>query len=76
MIQKDKKNRIKPNQLIKNAAENMNETVSAKYGIAPENIEEKSLDPKMENIFNKFTILWDQKKFKIMKWELISTINW
>ena len=24
----------------------MNETVSAKYGIVPENIEEKSLDPK------------------------------
>ena len=75
-FKKIKKNRIKPNQLIKNAAEDMNETVSAKYGIAPENIEEKSLDPKMENIFNKFTILWDQKKFKIMKWELISTINW
>ena len=32
--------------MIKNAAENMNETVSVKYGIAPENIEEKSLDPK------------------------------
>ena len=30
-----KKNRIKPNQLIKNAAENINKTVSAKYGIAP-----------------------------------------
>ena len=44
-FEKIKKNRIKPNQLIKNAAENMNKTVSAKYGIAPENIE-KSLDPK------------------------------
>ena len=32
--------------MIKNVAENMNETVSAKYGITTENIEEKSLDPK------------------------------
>ena len=45
-FEKIKKNQIKPNQLIKNAAENMNKTVSAKYGIAPENIEEKSLNPK------------------------------
>ena len=32
--------------MIKNAAKNMNKIVFAKYGIAPENIEEKSLDPK------------------------------
>ena len=50
-FEKIKKNRIKPNQLIKNAAENMNQTVSAKYGIAPENIEEKSLDPKDRKYF-------------------------
>ena len=42
-FEKIKKNRIKPNQLIKNAAENMNKTVSAKYGIAPENIFSRSL---------------------------------
>ena len=36
MIEKIKKSRVKPSQLIKNAAENMNKTVSAKYGIAPE----------------------------------------
>ena len=38
MIWKDKKkkNRVKPSQLIKNAAENMNKKVSAKYEIAPE----------------------------------------
>ena len=57
MVWKDKKNRIKPNQLIKIAAENMNKTVSAKYGIVPENIEVRT--QKMENIFKKFTILWD-----------------
>ena len=32
--------------MIKNAAENINKTVSAKYGIAPENIDKKSLDLK------------------------------
>ena len=57
MVWKDKKNRIKPNQLIKIAAENMNKTVSAKYGIVPEDIEVRI--QKMENIFKKFTILWD-----------------
>ena len=57
MVWKDKKNRIKPNQLIKIAGENMNKTVSAKYGIVPENIEVRI--EKMENIFKKFTILWD-----------------
>ena len=45
-FQKMKKNRIRLNQLIKNAAENMNETVSTKYGLAPENIEKRSLNPK------------------------------
>ena len=52
---KKKKNRIKPNQLIKTAAENMNKTVSGKYGIVPENME--VLIQKMKNIFKKFTIL-------------------
>ena len=42
---KKKKKGIKPNQLIKNAAKNMNETVSLKYGLPPEVIGEKSLDP-------------------------------
>ena len=39
------------NQLIKNAAENINKTVSVKYGITPENIEEKSLDRKEARYF-------------------------
>ena len=43
-FEKMKKKRIKPNQLIKNAAKNMNETVSLKYSLPPEVIEEKSLD--------------------------------
>ena len=45
------KNRIRPNQFIKNAAENMNKTASTKYGTAPENIEDKSLDPKDRKSF-------------------------
>ena len=39
-FEKMKKKRIKPNQLIKNAAKNMNETVSLKYGVLPGVIEE------------------------------------
>ena len=41
---KGKKN--KPNYLIKQAVENMNESVSPKYGISPENIEKNALDLK------------------------------
>ena len=61
--------------MIKNAAENMNKTVSAKYGIAPENIEEKSLAPKDGKYFQEVYDFMRLKKFKIMKWELISTIK-
>ena len=50
-MKKKKKNRIRPNQFIENTAENMNITVSAKYGTAPENIEHKSLDPKDRKSF-------------------------
>ena len=41
-MKKKKKKEIKPNQLIKNAAKNMNETVSLKYGLPPEVIGEKA----------------------------------
>ena len=61
-FEKIKKNRIKPNQLIKNAAENMNKIVSAKYGIAPENIEEKSLDPKDGKYFQRSLRFYETKK--------------
>ena len=43
-FEKMKKKRIKPNQLIKNAAKNMNKTISLKYVLPPEVTEEKSLD--------------------------------
>ena len=45
-FQKMKKKRMKPNELIKKATQNMNETISTKYGCAPETIEKRSLNPK------------------------------
>ena len=44
-FEKLKKNRIKPNDFIKKAPQNMNETISTKYGFAPETIEKRSLNP-------------------------------
>ena len=44
-FEKFKKNRIRPNELIKKAAQNMNKTISAKYQLAPETIEKRSLNP-------------------------------
>ena len=36
---------MKPNDLIRKAAKNMNETISTKYNLAPETIEKRSLNP-------------------------------
>ena len=44
-FQKFRKNRIRPNELIKKAAQNMNETISTKYQLAPKTIEKRSLNP-------------------------------
>ena len=44
-FEKFRKNRIKPNDLITKAAQNMNETISTKYQLAPETIEKKKLNP-------------------------------
>ena len=49
--------RIKPKDLIKQAAQNMNETISTKYELAPETIEKRSLNPKTVNIFKKYTTI-------------------
>ena len=40
-----KKNRTRPNELIKKAAQNMNETILTKYKPTPETIEKRSLNP-------------------------------
>ena len=44
-FEKLEKRKIKPNELLKKTAQNMNETVSTKYGLAPETIEKRSLNP-------------------------------
>ena len=50
-FEKSRKNRIKPNDLIKKAAQNMNETISTKYQLAPETIEKRSLNPNDSKYF-------------------------
>ena len=45
IFEKLRKNRIKPNDLIRKAAQKMNETISTKYNLAPETIEKRSLNP-------------------------------
>ena len=44
-FEKFRKNRIKPNYLIKKAAQNMNETISTIYQLVPKTIEKRSLNP-------------------------------
>ena len=44
-FEKNSNKRIRPNDLIKKAAQNMNQTISTKYQLAPETIEKRSLDP-------------------------------
>ena len=46
-FEKSRKNRIKPNDLIKKAVQNMNQTISTKYQLAPKttvNISEKYMN--------------------------------
>ena len=45
-IKKSLGKQVKSNKLIKKATFNLNNTCSVKYGFSPEQIEEKSLDPK------------------------------
>ena len=50
-MEKFKGKRIKPNELIKKATFNLNNTRSAKYGYSPQQIEEQVLDPKTGKYF-------------------------
>ena len=43
-LEKERGKRLKRNDLIKKAAQNMNETISTKYQLAPETIEKRSLN--------------------------------
>ena len=55
-IAKFKGKRIKPNQLMKKAMFNLNNTRSAKYGYSPEQVDKKALDPETGKSFKKFMI--------------------
>ena len=44
-LEKERGKRLKPNDLIKKAAQNMNQAISTKYQLAPETIEKRSLNP-------------------------------
>ena len=74
-LEKDRGKRIKPNDLIRKAAQNMNETISTKYQLAPETIEKRSLILTTVNIFKKSMTLWDLKKLEITRWETINIIK-
>ena len=50
-LEKQRGKRIKPNDLIRKAAQNMNETISTKYQLAPETIEKRSLNPNYGKYF-------------------------
>ena len=50
-FEKSRKNRIKPNDLIKKETQNMTETISTKYQLAPETIEKRSLNPNDRKYF-------------------------
>ena len=45
-LEKERGRRLKPNDLIKKAAQNINETISTKYQLAPETIEKKKFKSK------------------------------
>ena len=50
-FEKDKRKRIKLNDLIIKAVQNMNETISTKYELVPETIEKRSLNPNDSKYF-------------------------
>ena len=50
-MEKFKGKQIKPNELIKKATFNLNNTRSAKYGHSPKQIEEQTVDPETGKYF-------------------------
>ena len=73
-FQKLKKNRIRPNELIKKADKSMK--------LFRQNTSWRQKQLKKEvwilmtiNIFKKYMTLWELKKFKIIKWETINLIE-
>ena len=50
-LKKQRGKKIKPNDLIRKAAQNIKETISTKYQLAPETIEKRSLNPNVGKYF-------------------------
>ena len=60
-FEKNSNKRVRPNHLIKTPAQNMNQTISTKYQLAPETIEKQILDPKDGKYFQE---IYDFMKIK------------
>ena len=63
-LEKDRGKRIKPNDLIRKAAQSMNETISLKYQLAPETIEKRSLNPNEGKYFQEMYVFMRLKKIE------------
>ena len=66
-MEKQRGQRIKPNDLIRKAAQNMNETISTKYQLAPETIEKRSLNPNDSKYFQEIYDFMRLQKLKLIK---------
>ena len=69
------KNRIKQNNLIKKAVQNMSKTISRKYQLAPKTIEKRSLNPNDGKYFQEIYDLVRIRKIENNQWETINTIK-
>ena len=58
-FEKLRKNRIKPNDLIRKSPQNMNETISTKLTYLLKQLKKEVQTQTMENIFKKYMILLD-----------------
>ena len=74
-LEKDRGKRNKPNDLIKKAAQNMNETISTKYELAPETIEKRSLNPNDGKYFQEIYDFIDFKRLKLIKQEMMDIMK-
>ena len=74
-FEKNSNKKIRPNDLIKKAAQNMNQTIWTKYQLAPETIEKRSLDPNDGKYFQEIYDFMRIRKLKMIKWKTINTIK-
>ena len=68
------KNQEKINS-IKKAVQNMNETISTKYQLAPKTIEKRSLNPNDGKYFQEIYDLVRIRKIENNQWETINMIK-